>query len=454
MRRATFIILSQLHWLSLGFFLRSALGSPEISAPDLSLSSILKNTLTHNGQIQEAMGEVDVARAQLDRARAALYPKASAIIIAAPIFEERGNALSSRVDTSKWGPFISTGVEIAQPLYTFGQLSGYRKAAENQITARQGQVDIKKAEIILTAKEMYYGYLMATELDALVEDLSKFLDEAVVTSEKNMKKKKSNVKPHDVYRLKTTLDDLKQKKLYAEQAKKTAKRAVAWISSLEFEALPNRKLRPEKFEKKTMEEYLAIAKIARPEIDALKAGQQARLSLSEAKQAQSYPVIFLGALGGFSWSPVRDRQVSIYANDPFNRLQGGIGVGLKFDLEFARHAAEASEERAEALKLKAMESYALPGIDLQVKKSVWELEQAIDSLEVAERRRLTSKKWFVGSAMGWSIGITPAKDLMEALEGDGLAKKNYIETVYMLNMALARLSQAIGKEATELSYDL
>ena len=41
-----------------------------------------------------------------------------------------------------------------------------------------------------------------------------------------------------------------------------------------------------------------------------------------------------------------------------------------------------------------------------------------------------AKKWFVSSAMGWSIGLTPAKDLLEALEGDGLAKKNYIETVW------------------------
>jgi len=50
------------------------------------------------------------------------------------------------------------------------------------------------------------------------------------------------------------------------------------------------------------------------------------------------------------------------------------------------------------------------------------------------------------------VGLTPAKDILEALEGDGLAKKNYIETVYGLNMALARLSQAVGQEVTELRY--
>jgi hypothetical protein len=81
-----------------------------------------------------------------------------------------------------------------------------------------------------------------------------------------------------------------------------------------------------------------------------------------------------------------------------------------------------------------------------------ELEQAVQGLEIAEDRKKMGKKWFVSNAMGFSIGITPAKDLMESLEGSGNARKNYIETVYSLNMALARLSQAVGTEVTHLKY--
>ena len=153
-----------------------------------------------------------------------------------------------------------------------------------------------------------------------------------------------------------------------------------------------------------------------------------------------------------AWTPVRDIQYSAFANNTFNTVQGGAGVGLKFDLEFLRHSAEAQEQYAEASKLKATQSYAAPGIELQVKKAFWELEQAKESLEIAEERRDLAKKWFVSSAMGWSVGITPAKDLMEALEGNGLAKKNYVETIYSLNMALARLSQAVGAEVSNLKY--
>ncbi len=419
-----------------------------------SLETILKSTLANNGQIQEAVGDIEAARAQLDQARAAMWPKASAMVLAAPIFEERGNALNSTSNWGKWGPFITGGVQIVEPLYTFGMIGSYRKAAEGQITARSELAQVKRDEMVMAAKEFYYSYQMASDLGKLVDDLIGFLEEAVTTAEDQLKdkKKKGTVKPHDVFKLKSALEDLKQKQLYAIQGRQTAERAVAWVSGMGLDMKSKSPLKPEAFQKKTLEEYLKIAKAKRPEFRALTAGQEARTALADAKQAQSYPVLFVGAFASLAWSPVRDRQTSVYAQDNFNQNQGGAGIGLKFDLEFARHAAEAAEQRAEAMKLQAKESYAVPGIELQVKKAFWELEQAVTGLEVAERRKAIGKKWFVQSAMGWSIGITPAKDLLEALEGDGQAKRNYIETIFAYNMALSRLSQAIGEEVTSLKY--
>lgn len=418
----------------------------------IGLEWVLKNTLSKNGQIKESEQDIEIARQQLERANAALFPTGSALFLAAPIFEERGNALRSTSNWNRWGPFLKTGFQLIQPIYTFGQIGGYRDAAENQIVAYEGLTEMKRAEMVLTAKEFYYGYLMATALDSLVQDLTEFLDEAVQTAEKKRSRKDSTVKPHDLYKLKTALDDLRQKKLLAVQSRKTAERAVEWISGSTFEALGKMPLEPEPFEKKSLDDYLKLARANRPEFQALRAGQQARESLGKAKRAQSYPVIFVGGYASYGWSPVRDYQPSIYANDPFNRLEGGVGVGLKVDLEFKRHTAEAAEQAAEAMKLKAKESYASPGIELEVKRAFWELEQAIEGLDIAKDRKTLSKKWFVSNAMGWSIGVVEAKDLLESLEGDGLAKKNYIETVYSLNMSLARLSKAVGKEITSLKY--
>ncbi len=429
------------------------LGSAFAGEESLSFEKILKNTLENNAQILESAQDIEVARQQLERANAALWPTASALILAAPLFEERGNAVSSVINTGKWGPFLKAGFQVVQPLYTFGQISNYQKAAEGQIAANTQLTEMKRAEVILTAKEFYYGYLMASSFEDLLKDLVDTLEEAVKTVEESKNQKRKNaVKPHDLYNLKTNLEDLRQKQLLARASCKTAERAVAWISATAFETLGERRFAPEPYTLKTLDQYLALAKAHRPEFKALRAGQQARQALADAKKAQDYPILFVGAFASYGWSPVRDRQPSNYANDPFNRLEGGAGLGLKFDLEFKRHSAEAAEQMAETMKLKAKESYAVPGIELEVKKAFWEVEQAIASLKIAEKRKSLGRKWFVSNGLGWSIGVTSAKDLMEALEGNGLARRNYIETVYLLNLSLARLTKAVGQEVTELVY--
>jgi outer membrane protein TolC len=424
------------------------------TSPDPSLEGILKSTLKQNGMIQEANQDVEIARSQIELARSALFPKANATILAAPMFEVRGDTNNSRTNTGKWGPFLQGSLQVVQPLYSFGMISNYQKAANEQVEAKTGLADAKKNDVTLMAKEFYYGYLMARELESLVEDLSSFLDDAIKTTEdkSESQKSKSKIKPHDLYQLKNALADLKQKKLYANAAKKTAEKALNWVSSSSFESFDSLNSGVESFEKKTLEQYLDLAQKNRPEFKALASGIKARNALKEAKEAQSYPVIFLGGMINKAWSPVADKQMSVFANDPFNGIQGGVGLGLRFDLEFSRHSAEVHEQEAEMMKLKATESYAAPGIELQVKKAYLELEQAVQGLEIAEDRKKMGKKWFVSNAMGFSIGITPAKDLMESLEGSGNARKNYIETVYSLNMALARLSQAVGTEVTHLKY--
>lgn len=421
---------------------------PPSSPSAFTLKQFLEKASDQNGMIQEASQEVEIARAQLARAQAAFWPKASVGLLGAPIFEETGDALNSQTNLDKWGPFLRGSFEFAQPLYTFGMLSQYEKAAQSQISAKTEMSEAKRNEVILQAKEIYFGYLMACEFENLLEDLSGFLQEAVQSAESTLKdeNKKDSIKPHDLYRLKTALDDLDQKMLYAQAAKKTAEKALGWMAGVPEVQVAEHSLDSPQFEKKSLEEYLKISTSHRPELKAIPSGIAAYEALAEAKQKQDYPVVFFGGFGEFNWSPVRTRQNSQFAFDPFNRPQGGIGLGLKLDLEFKRHSAEAQEQRAEANKLKATQSYAVPGIELEVKKAFYELEQAQKSLEVAQRRKTTAKKWFVSSTMGWSVGITAAKDLLEAFEGNGLARKNYIETLYSLNLAVAKLSKAIGQE--------
>ena len=62
----------------------------------VTLEAILRQTSSNNGQIKEALSDVDIARAQLEQARAALWPHGNIVMIAAPIFEEKGALASNK----------------------------------------------------------------------------------------------------------------------------------------------------------------------------------------------------------------------------------------------------------------------------------------------------------------------------------------------------------------------
>ncbi len=440
--------ISRLSLLLIGGLVCAAQASPT----EMGLEDLISSALQKNGEIKEVEQDVAIAVAQKDRASAAAWPMGSATVIGAPLPEIQGDHTVSNTDTGKWGPFVTGSIQFALPLYTFGQIGGYKNAADNQITANQELAKMKRSEVILRTKELYYQYLMAVGLEKLVDSVLEILEEAEKDSDKKMNKKGSKVSLNDVYQLKTEVDNIRQLRLQAIAGRKTAEKAIAWISGANFTELPQKKLKAESFEKKSMEEYLDAARRQRPEFKALEAGQAARASLRDAKRAQSYPSFFFGGQLGFAWTDMANKQPSIFLNDPFNRILGGAGVGFKLDLEFARHAAEAAEEEAQRMKLKAKEMYAVPGIDLQVKKAYWEVEKTIEGLEIAKRRQKTAHKWFMSNASGWTLGIAKARDLMDSLEGDSLAKKNYIETVFAHNMALANLSHAIGGEVTDLRY--
>ena len=425
-----------------------------------SLADILRRVVANNAQLHEAMGDIAVAQAQVERARAAIYPQANGLFLVAPMITIQGNALNATYDWTKLGPYTLSQLTVIQPLYTFGQIDSYRKAADAQVVAREFQAAMKKNEVVNLAKEIYYGYRMACDLGQLVNDSVSFLEEASQTADQNLKSKKKKqsssgaVTPHDLYHLKTVLEDLRQKRLQAESAQKTAARALEWVAGAPIGNLDQDPTEVEDYQPKGLDAYLQLAHEHRPEFRALEAGKKARLALAEAKKAQDYPAVFVGGTGQFTWTPTATRQESYFAWDPFNRWIGGFGLGLKFDFEFARHHAEAQEERAEYLKLEATQANADNGIELSVKKAYWEWEQASQGLEIALTRKKVSRKWFVSNAMGWSIGITAAKDLMESLEGQGLGIKNYVETVYAVNVALGHLSLAVGKEITSLDYGL
>jgi outer membrane protein len=75
-------------------------------------------------------------------------------------------------------PYSQIDVELLQPIYTWGELSGQVRAADAAIGVERGEVQARASEVALRTGELYYGFLAAQELQALSDEAQRLLGSA------------------------------------------------------------------------------------------------------------------------------------------------------------------------------------------------------------------------------------------------------------------------------------
>lgn len=413
----------------------------------INLNYAIKRMLTHNGEVLSERKGIDLAQGRINQARAGWFPKTTLYLLGAPIFEERGNAISSVKNYSKWGVFADAMLEVIQPIHTFGVISEYKQAAEHGYDVETQRVRTKEEELIYRTKQFYYGYQLANDLVDIAQEAKDKLDDAVKTAEELLERNK--IKREDLFTIKTYYAQMQTKADDALRGRDLAKKALVWTLGYPADTtieLEDEYLMPEEVEIKTEADYLASTMDNRPELKMLHSGIEATRSLWQAQVKQKRPVFFLMGAANAAYSNVRDKQNSTYSNDRYNGLSGAILFGLKFNLDWWTINAMSMQSKAEYEKILTVKETLQDGMMLQVKKAYREAVDYKKSIEYTKEGESNASKWIINAMMGYSIGVTQAKDLMEALKTYFESKINYCMAMYNYNMALADLTKNTGKE--------
>jgi outer membrane protein TolC len=173
----------------------------EYNKVTLDLNTAIQMMIDNNGMYGASKKTIDYAKAKIEEARAAWYPKTEVTYLIAPIFEETGNALASNSDYSKWGVFTKIYGTVVQPLYTFGLISSYKSAALAYYDLEVARSNLTKNELVDQTKQFFYGLQLAYELIDVVEDAKSKLEGAIKTAEEKVLRNK--MKREDLFALKS-----------------------------------------------------------------------------------------------------------------------------------------------------------------------------------------------------------------------------------------------------------
>ena len=428
---------------------------PVFAATSVDLEDAIKMAIKKNPEIKEQELLVGLSQGQLEEAKAAQWPKLETISFGAPMYEITGDALRSNDNTDEMGYFVKSEGKGYIPLYTWGKISSFKRAAQNKIVVDKNKTLETANDVVYKVKEYYYTYQLAWTLGKEAKSILDKLDKIIQKAEDIVKKETGEVTKVDVYKLKVFKAAGLEKYNKAETGKELARSALAMqigFNSAEGFDTKRHLLKEEAAHVQPLETYVKIALERRPEIHQLKHGLVARNALVSAERANLFPMLALGMLYEVGDSNVVKDQQSRFAYDPWNRVNGGVALAFKWDIDFLTTRAKMKQLKAQHDALLAKQEYAVRGIPMQVKKAYFSVLEQEKNIGYAKEGKKFAQKWFLHSGLGSAFGIGDVKDVLEGGYSMALMLNSYYQGIFNYNMALAELSKVTGMEASELKY--
>ena len=411
-----------------------------------TLRELLEYGLEHNSEIGEAQWRVQGAVAQLRQARSGyVLPYLRLNSENGLVPDAKGDIFNPTSDTTglrPLGPFNRIQLEFVQPLYTFGYLSSLRRAAAGGLAAKQADLAANRVDIAFEIKELYYGVLLARELQSLVWSLSEKLKERAGELEEN-----TAVSLSGTYKLKLAMLELESQEREIANQLELARAALRWKTGLPENrpiALEAKALEPVQVAVPPLDILIDQALRNRPDWHQLQAGIAAKKAQVDAARSEYLPQIFLAGGIRYAVAPNRTDQHNPFAKDDFNYFNGGLFLGLRQSFEWGLLGANVDKARAQHLELKAKEGAAVQGISLDIKRAYLVFQQTEENLNRTRQKRRLTRQWLKLAQEEYEFDPGEVKELIAAFEAWSRTEQTYYEAIHEYNLGAARLAQTMG----------
>jgi outer membrane protein TolC len=413
------------------------------NANGISIKEAINQTLKNNLEIKAEEYKKQIALTDLDLIKGETSTKINLTAGVGPINEKKGNYLSY-TDEKNWGAEWITGIEMKIPLYIWGREKNLKKAVT--INGEINQLDVlkKQNEVIYKLKEAYYGEQYAMSLLEFVSETEKDLNDAVAAIEEKKGKKE------DLLKLEVFKYQVQEKKIEIEKSIKLARMGLKFYTGNENFVNSRNWIEFEERELKDVLVYRDTLLKNYPDLQKINMGLEAKNNLLESEKKSAYPAF--GALVKYDYAhtDMRTAQKNPFIVDNYNHNDVAVGVGLTWDIDFGVKKSKQDKIVFEIAELNSKNHFAKAGLEALLNKAYFEVEATEKKAKTLQKAYKSSKKWLSNIETSVGLGLTPAKDIIDAYTTRALVYKDYYEAIYNNHLAWANLSMQIGTEVDPL----
>ncbi|ETW97140.1 MAG: hypothetical protein ETSY1_23790 [Candidatus Entotheonella factor] len=418
----------------------------------VSLQEALEAAIRNSPQVKEEQFGVMLRESQRKQADAARFAQLDITVVGGPSPRARGNQIDSpdsKTNAEITGVFGRAIFSIIQPIYAFGKINNFRKAAAHGIAASQAAVHQKATDVAMLVYQAYYGYQLATALGNLASEIGGQLSSTLDKVQRQLEAEAPGVDNIDVFKLQTFEGELNKQINDIRQGKALAATALQTLMALPpttAVAPAKTALRPDKREVEPFEAYLADARQLRPEFTQAREGVKAFEALVQAAKADYYPVFFVGVVGSLADATNRDRFTNPFVFDALKDDVASPIVGFKWHYDLGITAGKVDEAQAKLGQVQQKSALAEQGIPFQVRQAYLEMEQHRDNIEATKGGFRNGRKWLVAALSNFDLGVGEGKDVADAAVAYAQLRASYLQSVYDYNLALAKLDHVAGRD--------
>lgn len=419
-----------------------------------TLEQFVEQGLTNDPQTAETAHGLEAKKDKIRALKAeAILPTfyVSMMVGPAPGLKEevqRGDTVDV-YDFTKMGPFWGVQAKFIQPL-NLGQYKAGKMALEADLQQKSFDIENQLHKKDVELQTYYYNYLLAKEMQRIATDAQKQVDNAYEKMEEALDDDDPSVSQMDLLNLKAKMHSVKEGVIEADLGMKRVMLAIRFALSLREEdsfAAEDTVLVPRTEALPSLDECRNLTAKYHPELRQLSAGIRARriqMDLAEAKLAPEFFV--MGEVEYVkSWAGNRSiMQKDAFAEDAVNKLDGLIGLGVRYNLNFWKNWEKYRSARTDYRGLQLKENYAVEGLMAKAEEQYYQVLAAKEKMDALKESLRASEAILKGAAMQYDLDKSKTGDLVSAYTQNVTMQKDYYFAVCKYNVEFAQLIAKMG----------
>jgi len=421
-------------------------GKGRRSAKGADLDRCLRLADRNHPNLLKARAKLAQVQAQLNEAYFAPYSqwKMTGGMAIAPTV--RGSAIfSPNTDialTNNLGVAWRANLSGAVPLWTFGKITNLWKAAEANVKVNEAGVDVARDQVRLEVRKAYLGLQLARDGMILLQEAEEKILDAVSKLEED-----EATDPIDLLKLQTYSAELENRKAQAEKFLTVTRAGLRYYTGVDKLTFRDEPLEVSAHALKKLDEYVAQARLHRPEVRQASAGVEARRAQLALRRSQLYPDLAFGLNVGFSTAPEVADQINPFVLDPGNYFRFGFGLVMQWNLDLLPGLSRIAFAEAQLLEMQALEKQATGGVASEVEVAYADVLHWQKRLKAYEKAVGYAKKWLFTVQQSIAVGTMEDRELVDPARAWAENRYNVLNATMNLNLALAVLAQKTGWDA-------